>query len=172
MFRPMKTEEIGAAKVGQTFNANGRKWMRNEEIPIDLLRTWRNVPTMIEKGYIHAYPANVTVLRKDSAAVNPSVSVPGDEGDIRRMVITKGFGNFDVIEGRVLAKGVSKAEAHRVAGIPLEAERPRPKPPAAPKQPAPKANHPGPPKFADKAPPAMPTGVGPKDEDGNGPIDP
>ena len=173
MFRPMKVAEIGAAKVGQTFNAGGRKWMRNEEIPLDTLRSWRNVPTMIEKGYIHAYPANVTVVHRNGLpAPNPvvwrekppftdvPVSVPGDDGDIRRIIISKGFGAYDVIEGRVLAKQVEKAEAHRIAGISLEAEKPR-KPVRTPEA---RSRAP-----ANKPPPAMPEGVGPAKD--NGPID-
>jgi hypothetical protein len=159
----MKTEEIGAAKVGQTFNAGGRKWMRNEEIPIDTLRSWRNVPVMIEKGYIHAYPASVTVLHRSGPpepAPNPVVSVPVDEGDIRRIIISKGFGAYDVIEGRVLAKQVEKAEAHRIAGIPFEAEKPR----KLVRTPEARSRA-----TANKPPPAMPEGVGPKED--NGPID-
>lgn len=173
MVRPLKREEIGGGHVEMKFNTGGRDYMRGEEIGGDQMRSFKNLRSMMERGYVVCYPKHVTVLhkeRQDEALRNPAVSAPGDEGDIRRMVITKGFGFYDVIEGRVLAKGVTKAEAHSVAGIPIEAEPPPPKPRGRP--PGRKTARPNAPNLRSHAsaePPAMPVGVGPKED--NGPID-
>ena len=178
MIRPLQPEEIGGGRVRTKFHTGGRDRLRGEIIDADEMRTWKrtNLLNLMERGYIECWPKHVTVLhqeRQDEALRNPAVSAPSDEGDIRRIVISKGFGSYDVIEGRVLAKGVSKAEAHSLAGIPLEADPPpqQKRPVGRPRKTA-RPNAPHLRSHASAEPPAMPLGVGPKDDDGsNGPLD-
>lgn len=172
--RPLRPEEIGFGKVRMKFDAGGRDRMAGEIINGDELRSWKNLRGLQEVGKLICYPRQVTVMhqeRQDGAVKRAAVSAPGDEGDIRRMVITKGFGLYDVIEGRVLAKGVKKEDAHKIAGIPLEADVPPPqkRPVGRPRKSAIRPNAPHLRSHATAEPPAMPVGVGPKED--NGPID-
>jgi hypothetical protein len=174
MIRPLQPEEIGFGKVLRKLNVEGRSRMNGEIIDGDEIRSWRNLRGLQETGQIACYPKHVTVTHKerpDEALRNPAVSAPSNvSSDTKRMVISKGFGAYDVIEGRMLANGVTKQEAHTIAGIPLEAEppprvrgRPRGRPPSS-RPNAPKLRS-----HATAEPPAMPAGVGPKED--NGPID-
>jgi len=120
--RPLEPREIGSGIVKQKFNAGGRDRLAGEVITGDELRTWKpqNLRNLMEIGKIACYPASVSVAAPPAQrqVVDPKVSHPADPEDISRIVVSKGFERFDVIEGRILARGVSKSEAHRIAGIP------------------------------------------------------
>lgn len=178
--RPLRIEEIGGARVRQKLNSEGRAMYAGEEIPLDKLATWCNRDKLIERGIIEVWPKNVSFLRQspqapvDDARADDADMTDVDEGDLTMMVIPRGFGKYDVVEGREIAKGVTKDEAHAIAGTPRS-----PEPAAAPGLPAPRrktgAKHrrakPRSRSHATAPEPKMPDGIGPKSDEPNGPVE-
>lgn len=165
--RPMHIDEIGGARARQTFFTAGRQMRRGEEIPLEQLRQWptmnRNV--MIEKGYIEVWPKSVSFSRPEPAVERDDEP----EANTQRIIVPRGFGRYDVIEGVVLASNVDKDRAHAIAGTPL-AGQPAPPAKAAPGRRR-SGNPQGRPRAQDAVPPPMPAGVGPREDDeSNGPI--
>lgn len=178
MIRPMHIDEIGGAKARQSFFTAGRQVMRGEEIPLEQLRQWptanRNV--MIEKGYIEVWPKSVTFLRA------PAAIERDDEPDAntQRIIVPRGFGRYDVIEGVVLAQNITKDEAHAIAGTPkpivseLAPIARTAQQLEAPKQAGKRGGSgAGRPRMRDQPEPKMPSGVKPRDpsDEPNGPIE-
>lgn len=176
--RALLPHEIGGGTVRQRFNAGGRDRMSGEYIDGDELRTWKpsNLRALMEMGKLACVPKTVTVLHQRPNA-DTKVSDPADDGDISRIVISKGFQRFDVVEGRVLARGVTKQEAHQLAGIPYVA----PPPPPAVERPSERMKRKATIRHGEVTAagmaavkntlPRMPDGVRPKAEDDNGPLD-
>ena len=120
--RPLRIDEIGAARASKTINTLGRTLRKGDEIPLDELRTWRNRNVMIEKGYIEVWPKSVSFIR--AAAGLPAQPEPEDDDDAKqRIVMPRGFGKYCVIEGRIVADGITKDEADQIAGTPQTASR-------------------------------------------------
>jgi hypothetical protein len=179
--RPMPIDEIGGGKANTKLSIGGAVRYRGEEITLDELRAMpaSNRNCLIENRMIQVYPKQVTFTRSVGHAPIPASQAPAAD-DLARMVIPRGFGKYDVIEGRVLAVGLTRDDAHRIAGTPVipksaEAERA----PAAASPPKKKSKFKrGKQRYADKAPPPMPADVGPAaprrqgDDDGaNGPVE-
>jgi hypothetical protein len=190
MIRPLRIDEIGGARFRQKQNVGGRQRYALEEIPLGELRSWlpNNRDIMIQKGMIEVWAKNVAFTRpaqappgwrgeeafgdpRDGSMSSAMLEHPDmpakkrePDDDVSRIIVPRGFGHYDVVEGRVLATNVTKDEAHAIAGTPRAAVQP-----AAPAKAGRKAATNKPRSQAE--PPKMPEGVAPKDDDQeNGPI--
>ena len=189
LIRPLRIDEIGGARFRQKQNVGGRERYAGEEIPLDELRSWLpiNRDIMIQKGMIEVWAKNVTFTRpaqappgwrgeealdgprggSRSSAMLEHPDMPAkyrEPDDVSRIIVPRGFGHYDVVEGRVLATNVTKEEAHAIAGTPRAAVQP-----AAPAKAGRKAATNKPRSQAE--PPKMPDGVEPGDDEPNGPVE-
>lgn len=111
--RAIHINEIEGALVTFPFTAGG-KYMRHGEwidhatlakMPIS------NRNSLQDKGYLYPIPKAALAMM---GHVIP-IAAPAD-----RHVVSRGFGRFDVIEGRVLTdKPLGKEAAYELAGLPL-----------------------------------------------------
>lgn len=105
-------DHIGGGIVQQTFRTNGRSLFAGMKLTRDDLVKMpaQNRNALIEAGRIVVWPRD--------AGATPSAA-PSAAG-AQRFVSPRGFGKYDVIEGRkVNAEPVSREEAHALAGIPM-----------------------------------------------------
>jgi hypothetical protein len=163
MIRALHIDEIGGARARQAFSSGGRTIRRGEEIPLDALRSWptlnRNV--MIEKGYIEVWPRSVAFLRQEITAPAAPEQLEDDD-DARQLIkVPRGFGKFDVIEGRYVAESVSSDEADAIMGAPKIGRE----------KPIFRKNNPRSRAWATAPEPKMPMGIKPADEEPNGPVE-
>lgn len=110
MFRPLTIDEIGGAKVARKIDMGGVARLRGEELTLEELRRMptANRNALIENRIIEVWPRRVTFERGPAAApVNPGG---------QRHVYARGFGKYDVVEGTVLAQGLTREEADAMAG--------------------------------------------------------
>jgi hypothetical protein len=126
--RAMKIDEIEGAVVTFPFMSAG-KYMRNGEwmsgaelakMPIS------NRNSLQDKGYLYPIPKSALPhlsLGKEAAKDEPQPQPPVAAAS-ERFVINRGFGRFDVIEGRTVnASPLGKEAAHALAGIPMDAKK-------------------------------------------------
>jgi hypothetical protein len=100
----VREADIGGATVRRIFTRNGRAVMPGENlsrgemlsIPVS------NRQSLIDNGYVVIYP--------------PRPGMGNDDSEPERFVVSKGFGNFDVIEGRRLnSEPLTKEQAQALA---------------------------------------------------------
>lgn len=93
-------EDIGGGVVRRTFKygdrtvTSGTKLTRGEI----LVLPYRNLNALVEKRFIEVYPR-----------------IEDYQAESKRIVASKGFGKYDVIEGRVIGEGMSKDAAEALA---------------------------------------------------------
>jgi hypothetical protein len=113
--RALHIDLIEGALVTFPFYSNGKYVKNGEWLDHDTLAKMpiSNRNSLQDKGYPHPVPkAAVAAISQVRDALPDSQS--------ERHVINRGFGRFDVIEGRVLTdKPVGKEAAYALAGQPL-----------------------------------------------------
>ena len=116
--RAIHISQIEGAIVTFPFYAAGKyvkngEWLDHETLarmPIS------NRNSLQDKGYIYPVP-------KAAVAAMSARAVPPVPEATERHVVSRGFGRFDVIEGRVVNdKPLGKEAAHAMAGLVVEKE--------------------------------------------------
>jgi hypothetical protein len=126
--RPMNINDIDFGIVERAITIGEQKMMRGFELSHEVLARMptANRNALIENRFISVFPKGVTVRRQDGATmVAAPISSDGASAAGEMHVIAKGFGKWDVIQGTIIAAGLtSKAEAQAVAGIGQAPEAP------------------------------------------------
>ena len=110
--RAMRIDEIGGGRVLRTFKIGDRHVPSGETIDVETLRKMPavNRNSLIDNGFLAVWPkgAGAPVVTRAAQAAAPEGS--------SRFVINKGFGNFSVVEGRLLNSApLKKEEAEALA---------------------------------------------------------
>jgi hypothetical protein len=123
---PMHPSQIGGAKVMRTFRLGDRQMYHGAMLTGDEVRAMahNNRNALIEKGFLMVWPKEVGMIPGDGVSAPiiapsapPPVSLPAASAE--RHVSARGFGKWDVIEGRkVNDKPLTREEAHKLAGLP------------------------------------------------------
>lgn len=112
---------IGFGIVKRRFESPAGKWHeRGEELTRDFLLSMPqgNRDAMMGSNQIEIFPRSVAMKVKGPVAA-------AGVGEKHR--VTRGFGKYDVIQGTIIAQGVTKEEADKiVAGETLPADKPPP----------------------------------------------
>lgn len=107
---PLRPEQIGGARVQRAFKFGERRLVHGDTLTGDQVRSIRptNRSSLVDKGYLMLWPKG------------QNESVPG-AAEVERHVVARGFGRYDVIEGRKLnTEGLlTKEEAYALAGKPM-----------------------------------------------------
>ncbi len=101
MLQSIRTGDIGGGIVRRAFRDGDRFRRANERLEREEIMRWpaANRNALIDKRFVEIYPLS---------AATPK--------DAKRIVLHRGGGVYDVIEGRVLnAKPLTKAEAQALA---------------------------------------------------------
>lgn len=111
---PMHPNQIGGARVQRGFQLGGRRVLAGDTLTGDEVRGIRqsNRTALVESGYLLLWP-------KDAGA-GPAQPPQGSV----RFIAPRGFGKYDVIEGRKLNdEPLTKEQAHELAGVPLAVDK-------------------------------------------------
>ena len=100
----MPLNQIGGAVVRRTFKSGGRQLTSGSRLSGDEVRSFPalNRRALIEKKYIEVFPLNT-----DAGTVSGG----------KRFVVSRGFGKFDVIEGKKLNDDALDKDTARVLAL-------------------------------------------------------
>lgn len=113
--RPMHIDQIGGAQVYRAFRMGERYMRRGDAVTLDELRAMpaanRNV--LIEKEFLRVWPKHASTESLGGAMVG--------RAEVERIICPRGFGRYDVVEGKKLNDTpLSKEAAHALAGVPVK----------------------------------------------------
>jgi hypothetical protein len=120
MHRPMPIGEISFGVVERKITIGDKTRLRGEELTYGELAAMRtaNRNALIENRVISVFPKGVDVRRQQDGAVIVAAPIATD-GAVpagQMHVIAKGFGKWDVIQGTIIASGLTKEAAQELAG--------------------------------------------------------
>jgi hypothetical protein len=116
MLRPPTIGEIGFGRVERKITVGDEELLRGRELTYEQLAAMpaANRNALIENRFISVFPKGVAVRRPDGQVPARVEIVEGASGEMH--VIAKGFGRWDVIQGSIVASGLSKEAAEQLAG--------------------------------------------------------
>lgn len=124
--RPLPLEQIAGGRVTRPFNSpaiaqakglSGDRIPMTTELSLDELKLIpaANRNALIENNFIMVWPSGGTPIVANGVSSIPPVTGNVPPEGTKRHIVSRGFGKFDVIEGVVLSKDVSKDQATALA---------------------------------------------------------